>query len=313
MADTTKSPQSVGTAAGWFSDAPAGDVSFDEIFGEDSAATPAQPETAPATPAEPAPAPAREFLVETSTGTKYRTLEDVVRGTEEKDRVIELQRRRSIERTGYDPISDRYVGVPGQPSTPTQTSPAEEESYLRNPRAFVRDLRAALTSNDDEAFARVHGRYIAEVNAAQLAPYIPTVVENARDRAVGRVASEIPDFPKFLGSEDYKKSLEGLPALRSAIETAERDPAFAAQLPELYRVAYYATQGRRVPDLLKAAAPAQPAAQPVRQTLQPSALAPTPETAPQAQTIDELLSTTEGRKSVIADFEKRYGNIKLAD
>ena len=134
-----------------------------------------------------------------------------------------------------------------------------------------------------------------------LGPLAPTITALSKANAERVVVQEIPDFRGFLGSEQFNQLDQYSPLLADAIRTAEMNPQAASQLPELYKVAYLATQGRRVPELLQSAraetaSPVQP-----RPTVHSTQVTPPPSTGvPQVQ---PSLDTKEGRQALIKQME----------
>lgn len=280
-------------------DAPGGDLNWDELFppeqgvpapttvqqGTQEAPTAPAPEGQP--PAQPtATPPTQDFFLRTKS-TVYKTAEDAAQGVEHKDAIIEQLRQRYILERGVDPITNQ----------PVQRAPEQPVSYTQDRNRYFRDLVEAAQKNDPERYFEAQQKLVLDI----LAPYAPSMSQLARNQALESVAAEIKDFREFSGGEGYKKVLEETPVLRQAIEQAEQNPAYQGQLTELYRLAYWTAQGRRLPELLKAQQqPSQPAAA-VRPTAQPSSIPPS--STPSGSAPD--MSTSEGRKAIMKDMESR--------
>jgi hypothetical protein len=279
------------------------DMSFDDLFGppgdgqqpvtQTTAPTGEQP-VAPVVPQVQTPAQP-EFVIDTQT-SKYKTLEDATKGVQEKDALIENLRQEFIARTGVDPVTRRPVNL----------SPAQKEvNYLNDPAQFTKDLRSAVEKGDDVAYAQAQIKLMNDT----LQPIAPLITGYAKQNAVDSVSKEITEFQAFRNSGDFSTVMDKNPILGQAIQTAEGDYRLHGQLPELYRVAYWASQGLRTPDLVKAAqtqaaqaAAAVQAQQPVRSPMQSSTLAP-----PTGGGARPTVSTSEGRKALIAQFEAGGG------
>lgn len=264
--------------------------SLDDLFPVDAApqasSQPQQPvEAEPQTPAQPVVAPQEPFI-RTQTGTVYRTLEDAVKGTEEKDRIIAQFRQQVQSLQGIDPIKTPLQPVSGDP---------REASFKR--------LVDAATKGDAAGYINE----ITDIQNRNLSQYAPLLAEVARERAVRSLETATPAIRQFLQSPSYTETLQAFPRLAQAIQASEADPGMADQLGELYQIAATAAQGRRVPELVRTAA-TQPVAQTLnpRPTLQPST--PTPQVVRQAQ---PDLSTKEGRAAIIAQFESTGGRDRV--
>lgn len=280
-------------------DAPSGDLSFDSLFPAEpsdaqlQAAPPPQPVTAappvPAAPqAPPAAVPEEPFLQ----GSKsvYKTRDAAIDGINQKDVVIEQLRQRFVLATGVDPLTNR----------PASAAPAAPQSpnYAQDAQRYVTDVAAALQRGDVNAYRDAHTKLIFDV----LEPVAPALFQTLEEQALRKLDSEVPNSRSFVGSADYQSVLEANPDLRDAIEISRSDMRLAPRLPGLYKLAYQASQGMRLPELLKAQQP-QPPAQPtpVRTT--------TPATTPDAPSPAPVptLNTSEGRKAIIEAFERGGG------
>jgi hypothetical protein len=161
---------------------------------------------------------------------------------------------------------------------------------------YFQDLVNAVDKNDPSAYYNAQAKLVQDL----LAPLAPTIAEVARDRAVQAASTDIKDIGTFLQSDEYRNTLQATPSLQNAIQTAESDMRMYNQLPELYRLAYWTSQGRRLPDLLKAAQQPQPTQAPqARPLTQPQTSVP-PAPAPRAD-----LTTPQGRKALQAQLESQ--------
>lgn len=285
----------VGAAAGWAEGVEGADVSFDDLFGNNEGLVVTDPNATATTPTETHGEPARTepqapaFELKTRTGSVYKSLEDATKGIEEKDTLIETLRQEFITRTGVDPVTRKPVVQQEQP-----------RSYMQDPVQFTKDLRKAVETGDDAAYAQANIKLLADM----LAPIEPLVTKYAQQSAVEQVSGQIKDFQTFRGGEDFQKVMGSNATLRNAIQVAESDIRLANQLPELYSLAYYAAQGLKTPDLIRAAQAAQAAQAPqapVRTPMQGSTL------APETHASRPSLSNHEGRKAIIEQFERTNG------
>ena len=282
-------PNDLGTRVD-LSAAPGADTTWEDLFPSEDAPTPPQTTAAPEhPPQEPpqAPPPAPEFFIRASKSV-YKTPEDAVKGLDEKDSLIDSLRQYAIEKTGYDPVTR-------QPARQEPQAPQSQFQYLGNGKKLFDDLSDAVTRRDPERYEQVLRTYNNEQLAVNFAPVAPLLSEVARQKAI-RTSGK--DIPSFLDSPEYKQTLEAMPTLQNAIQSAEADFSFSDRLPELYQLAYLAAQGRRV----QAAPP-----QPVPQTPPPAAR---PTTAPSTMTppapgVNPDMRTSEGRKALIRDAESR--------
>ena len=237
-------------------------------------------------PQEPEP----EMYLRTSTGTVYKTSEDAVRGTEEKDRLIEQLRQTAIASTGYDPIDKKPVQI---------AQPSQEPNYATDAARYYTDLSAASSKGDAKAFHQIQSKMFHDT----LGPYLPAVADSAKNNVLENVASEYGDFKEHIRSDGYKEYLEERSIIKTAIETAEADPRRASELKDLYILAYEASKGHKLPELIKSAKTNSPASTTQGRTL----LATT--TAPQVSTSNQLpdISTPEGRAEIKRRFEQGGG------
>jgi hypothetical protein len=257
------------------------EVTFDDIFNSEPTTT--QEEPLVDTQAQPEGTP--DFVLRTSTGTVYNSIEDAQRGTEEKDRLIESLRQRYIAERGIDPITNQ----------PVRLQPQEEVNYLREPEKFYQDLEAANTNRDPRAFTQVQAKFMYDL----FGPYLPILTQTAKAQAVDSVSNDFKDFREFIGSEGYSKYLDDRPVLKQAIKYAESDPQAASSLRDLYVLTYEGARGRNLPEIIKAAKTAQSTAPAPRPAMTNSTMAP-PSTG-----AEPSLATSEGRKTIIDSFKSR--------
>lgn len=298
-----QSPESLSGTEGWLDDAPGGDTEFDKLFslsdqGADDIEDPPEPQASP-DPQEP-------FLK--AEHTVYNTPDDAIRGTNEKDRIISYvnQNREQITAaTGVDPMTGRAVSS-GPPEPQANGAPS---SYIENPENYVRDLQSAASKNDSKAFAAIHQRMVDEELDRRLAPLAPLVSTLAKRNAIEEIGANQEGFGQFLSGPEYSKVLESVPVLQGAIKFAENEMEAHGQLPELYRLAYLASQGQRATGNSGAPAPVvAPVPAPVpparpRTTTRPATM--TPPTAPGA--VSPGLDTPEGRAEIIRQAEGNSG------
>lgn len=256
-------------------DAPGGDLSLDDIFGGSSetpttvATTPNPQETQTTTPEEP--------FIRTKTGTVYKNSEDAVKGIEHKDALIAQLRSELKTKTGNDPLVSR--------------SSSQPTSYSDNPDKYFEEISNAVTKGDKQAYMEVQRKLIMDT----LSPMAPTLSALSRANAERVVSNEISEFKGFVGSDHYNQILEQTPLLKDAILSAEMNPAAAGQLPELYKVAYWSSVGRRTPELVQSVQQTQQHATPPRPTVHSAAVIPPPQT----NTAPPSLDTKEGRAEII--------------
>jgi hypothetical protein len=133
-----------------------------------------------------------------------------------------------------------------------------------------------------------------------LGPLAPTLTALSRANAERVVVEQIPDFKGFLSSEQFNNLQQEAPLLVEAIRSAEGNPTAAQQLPELYKIAYLASQGRRVPELIQGVRNETQPPQP-RPTVQSTQLAPPPTTG--VPTVQPGLNSSAERKAMIEKME----------
>lgn len=275
------------------SDAPGGDLSLDDIFGENSSLqttvepTANEPQDLPVTTTNSA-----EPVIKTKTGTVYKSIEDAVSGIEHKDALIAQLREQVKQNTGNDPLRSQPVNR----NTPV--------SYTDNQEKYFEDIADAVARKDTGAYMAAQQKLIWD----SLGPLAPTISNLSKANAERVVSEEMPEFKGFLSSQQYTNIATKAPLLAEAIRSAESNPAAAAQLPELYRVAYLASQGSRMPELIQSVRNETPPIQP-RPTVHS-----TPISAPAITGVPVAaasLDNSAGRKVLIEQMENRgVGNLK---
>lgn len=292
---TNTIPATSSNATAWLSDIPGGDIPFDDLFTSPSdggtVTDPATP-TTPVTPqADPATTvPAEPFLK--AGQSIYKSREEAERSLAYKDELIENLRQVEIRRTGIDPITQKPVPV----------APQGPVNYRQNNGKYLEDLVAAVNKQDPTGYFHAQQKMVYDV----LEPIAPILADFTRNQAIANVSAEIKDFGNFRGSADYQATLNALPELKAAVELAERDLNFSDRLPQLYKTAYWATQGRKTPDIVQSAVQAAtPPNPPARPTTQPATMAP-----PNQVMAPESLTTSEGRKAILARFGNSLDNVK---
>lgn len=279
-----QSPHQTQLGSGWFDDAPGGDIDLDVMF-----PNPEVPQAPPAAPAPPQVVQEPQPFLRTST-TTYKTVEEAVKGTEEKDRVIQKLREEIKAREGQDPIQrERHA-------------PPVQKSFREDPSQLFDQLADAVTKGDKVRYAQTLNQFQME----SLAPYAPLLNEVSREKAIRDLEPTTRGIREFLGSGDYQATMEQLPLLAQAIQWAEQNPEAALQqLPGLYKTAYLTSLGMKTPDLVRSAAQqaaVQAPPQSQRPTLQPSNPGFQPS---QTSNVAPSLETTEGRKAIIDAGKQR--------
>lgn len=291
------SPGAVGTRVD-LSSAPGAEINFDDLFPVDPANLSA-PQVPQGTPTEPPQAPADNWFLKTDDGKiVYRTQEDAIQGIAHKDALVDRYRT-YLKSQGIDPDSLQNARTAPEPQAPSAPQPGYK--YFQNGKNLYKDLSEAVTKNDPDAYERTMRTYQMEVLQNEIAPVVPLLTEVARNRAVRKVSTEVPEFETYLRSDDYRQSVERLPILKEAINNAENNFAMADKLDQLYQLAYLVSQGMK-----KNTAPAPVAApvqtQPVqRPTTTSSTLAP-PQPSVSTQ---NWASDSNARRQLIKDFEAR--------
>ncbi len=278
---------------------PGEDSLFNELFppeGSEPVETAPQPPPQQNPPQVPQsqPEPTRpEFVLETRTGTRYRTADEAARGIEEKDRLIENLRRAVSSLSGVDPLNNRPVS-----QTP--------QSYAANPQRYIEDMAEAAARKDWNRYAQIQAQFISEIQAANISPYMPVIQEVGKLRALEQVSAEIAEFRRFYGSAEYAKVLEQNPELQEAIVVCETDPQYAPRLAGLYRTVWRIYLGT-VPQQTIQQQPSQPAPSPQPRPTMTATQLPPPQ--PQGQSlgrsVSELMRTSQGRKQLISEYERK--------
>lgn len=270
--------------AGW--NPPSGNLSLDDLFPNPELAgqQPAAEISAPAPPAPP------EYFLKAATGTVYKTIEDAVRGTEEKDRTIERQKQELAQ-----------IKAQTQPQPTTQAAPGDYQKQV-----FKR-LAEAAQKNDETGYMNTLAEFQMSV-LQQFAPALSGVVE---DNAIRQVESESKDFRSWLSGPEYSRTLEQFPILAQAISTAKSDPRMAHQLSEFYRLAYRANVAEHANEIATTAARgAAPAPTPTRPTLSANTPTPVPSGMPQRSAQlnrEQILSDRNARQEWLKRFREERG------
>jgi hypothetical protein len=278
---------------------PGGDQLLDDLFPPDDEFSFATTQNTPAEPASPTPPQATpndpDFFLKAGDSV-YKSAQEAAEGIRHKDTVIQDMRQKLIAITGYDPLTQKPIGAPA-PAAP------QESNYAESYESYLRDLQTAVDRNDPAGYARVQQKFVMDT----LSPYAGVLVDLSRSQAVEAACKDIPEFRQFKDSQDYREVLESAPKLKQAIELAEQDMRFKADLPDLYKMAYGIGQYRKMPELLRAAAqqPATPNSPPARPTTSPSHVPPPAPLRTEGQNPNDLLRTPEGRKALIEDAQRR--------
>jgi hypothetical protein len=272
-----------------FSDAPGGDLNLDDIFGDNPpASTTTDPNPNPqATTPETTPTTS-EPVIKTKTGTVYKSIDDAVTGIEHKDALIAQLREQVRQQTGSDPLTARKP----QP-------PQVDTSYTSNKAKYFEDVADAVAKKDMDGYMNAQQKLIWDT----LGPLGPTITALSKANAEQVVVREIPDFKGFLNSEQYNEMGQYSPLLADAIRSAEMNPTAAAQLPELYKVAYLSSQGRRIPEILQSARTDNTQNSTPRPTMHSTPFPPPPQ-AGTPQTTPSMESK-EGRQALIKQMEEK--------
>lgn len=240
--------------------------------------------------------PTGKFVpIKTRTGTLYNSLEEVVKGTVEKDELIANMRKMLESVTGQDPVK-----------TIKQTQ-SGEVSYLQDANRYAKDKEQAANygqkTGDWRPYRDVEAKLQLELIQQTVGQYAPVVQKASRQEALDETTKEIPEFKAFYGTEDYRQALESRPKLKIAVEYAEQNSQ--GDLPELYKSVFDAHTRRKLPELLKQSSPSNPTIP--RMPLDKSTL-----TAPKVVTentrgaqASNPLSNSASRKQLIADYEAR--------
>jgi len=264
-----------------FDDAPGGDADLNAIFGNPEITPPVQVPATTAQTQESAP-----FLRNATGSVVYNSAEDAIKGIEHKDALLEEARRKLQELTGEDAFKKRNQ---------QQHEQHQEVNYGLDAKKYMADLNAAVNTGKEEDVVLVQQKFIMD----SLAGYTPMLTEVARSQAIGRVTSEVPDFTKFMGSEDYNKTLDAFPLLRNSIQIAETNPSAAGELSQLYRMAYDTSTGRNMSRIVQEQSQQQQqhVAAPVRPTVSSTPMTPSVQTYTPAKT------SLQRNRNIVEQFE----------
>jgi len=257
--------------------------SWAEIFAPTPESSPAPSQTvAPTANTPTTPQPAAQPPVQADPVTQpflkagdtvYDSAEDAIQGLSHKDALIKQLRDAHIQQTGLDPFTGKQVGLPAvQPQQVQQ--PNAPVSYLNNPARFTADLQAAMNSGDPAAYMRVHAQAIQEQINASLGNYAPILQGTVKSQAIAQVNQQVEGFDKFINSSAYAKTLQANPSLARGIEAAEGNPAYAADLRDMYIMAHRLNEATLLSEAFKKQqsqtatpqAPARPTAAPTHAT-----------------------------------------------
>lgn len=292
------------------SGAPGADTSFDDLFPPEG--VPAAPPQAvqgtqpPQTPQAPSTEP---FLK--AGESVYLTAEEAAKGLEHKDSEV-ARYRAFLAEQGFNP-NELRAREPQAPTVPQPQAPSKYK-YLGNGKKYYEDLAKAAdrTNPNPEAYEAITRQYQQEVFDSMYAPYAPLLAESARQRAVRQVSTEIPNFPTFFESKEFKNTVESIPLYRDMLQLGENDPEASKRLPEVYRMIYLTHQGMTRQQANSNPAPSAPPVTPTARptaTLSPSSLTPP---APGVDTRNWAQSTgngaklqSEARKQLIEDGQAR--------
>lgn len=300
---------------------PTGDLSFDDIFASDAegrlvepsieaapetletpeaAPAPQEPEVQPSVTTTPqgTPSPAAKTVQDEFFVATYRTKEAAQQAITEKDRLIDDLRAKVIAIAGVDPLNRRSAA-----------EPQASQSYLNNPSRYAKDLTDAATSGKYDNYVRAQAQLVDELIQTKYGHILPRVEKLGRQEAVDSVASQNPAFREFYGSEDYHKALDRHPKLKEAIQTAEGRPDLQADyLPDMYQTVWDVSVGLKASELVNGGPKAPPTQSTPRMPMTPSSrpsLNVPDNRSPQAGHSGPDLSTSAGRKALIADMESR--------
>jgi hypothetical protein len=278
-------------------------LTLDELFPNPELAS-----QGPASGTQDAPQTHEEYFLKAGTGTVYKTVEDAVRGTEEKDRTIERMKSELEQLKRQQPQASQTTAPPQNPT-----------AYKK---AVFKRLAEAAQAGNEEAYVDT----LAEIQMATLSQFAPALTGVYEQQAIQSVSTEAKDFGSWLHGPEYSRTLEQFPALANAIQTAKSDPRAAGQLTEFYRLAYraYAGDPARINQVVTdvARTSAAPAVTPPRPTLQSSTPTPVPTNLPQRSpqlTREQILSDRNARTEFLKRFreergaamEARFGDIGL--
>lgn len=298
------------------SQAPGADNSWDDLFqNPENPATPPQAATGTNPPQSPQ-AVTEPFLK--AGDSVYNTAEEAARGLEYKDQLV-ARYRNFLNEQGFDPNELKPKETP-QAQTPQAQSPFK---YLNNGKKYYEDLADAVKRHDEQAYEQITRTYQQEVINSTLAPYAPLLAETGRQRAVRRVASEIPDFEKFLYSQDFKKTVDAIPLYKEMLQIGETDPNASERLHEVYKAVYLThqgltrNQGAQAPVTQAPPVSTNPTVRP-NPTMSQSTLtppAPTPNTQNWSQPLSNRLKrdSNEARTSLIQEGDRKFDGRRFED
>ena len=258
-------------------------LTLDELFPNpelqpQAATSNAQPQTPQA--------PANEYFLKADTGTVYKTHEEAVRGTAEKDRTIERMKAELAQLKVQQPVA-----------TP-QGAPAED--YRKQ---MFKRLAESAQKGDEIAYMDA----LAEFQGAVLSQFAPALTGVYEEQAIAKVETEAKDFRQWLHGPAFTETMEKFPLLAQAIRAAKSDPRQAGQLEEFYRLAHRAYAAEHVNDAVVQAARSGTNAQPIqaRPTLQAGTPTPAQSRIPTNNgtfSREQVLNNREAR----AEFLKRF-------
>lgn len=228
-------------------------------------------------------------FLKTATGTVYKSVDDAVKGIEHKDAYI-TQLKAELD------------AAKATQTKPVETVQEVNKSYRSNPAEYFKKIKEA---KDETELLKVQTEFVNEVTNDAIAPYAPILVGMVKSQAIDSIQSEVPKFREFLGSEDYKSTLERFPLLKQSIEISEMYPERSGDLAQLYRLAYNTAVGSNLPKYTTQTV--QPVAQ-VRPTVTSTPSTPLPRTT----SAPPSFGNSEGRKAIIEQQEANgVGNLRF--
>lgn len=269
-------PMSHSQTAGWLDGAPGGDLNLDDLFPNPETRLQNAPSATVVPPQAPPQTPPAPFL-KTATGTVYNSVEDAIRGTEEKDRIIAQLRATKAAELGADPLK-------------RQPEPEDPKKVL-----FQRLAKAA-----QEGDYSTYVDTLSQVTQQTLAPYAPYIAEVGREKVIRTAAIENPALREFVGGAEYQAVMERRPRLAEAIRNAEMNPDYVGQLEEFYSLAYSDAVSHRAPAVVVAPATPNP-----RPTLSQTTPTPQPPLPGGGYINEQQLYSREGRKAILENGRAR--------